>query len=150
MLPVKVDKESFLPVFPTSEALRQILYKELFRGPCKCCGNHNHGILSNDIDLGGQEVITLACPVIEGENWEHVLEYGLSHMTFLPNAHLFAIQHPTGTHEALKSFRRNGYGRQMDYMPLVDFENDVHRWIEEGKRGKDHIGGLSAYKKPKY
>ena len=120
-------------------------------GPCKCCGNQKHGILSNDIDFGGQEIITLACPVIEGKNWEHVLQYGLNHMIFLPNAHLFAKQYPIDTSEALKSFRRDGYGRQMNYMPLVDFENDVHRWIEEDRRELEAKGYLSGpRKKSKY
>jgi hypothetical protein len=119
-------------------------------GPCKCCGNQRHGVLANDIDLGGQEVITLACPVIEGHNWEHVLRYGLNHMTFLPNSRLFAKHYPINTSEALKSFRREGYGRQMNYMPLVDFENDVHRWIEEDKRVKSQIECPNTHKKHKY
>ena len=135
-------------MFPVNEALRQILYKELFIGPCKCCGSRGHGILSNDIDFGGQEVITLACPVIEGDNWEHVLRYGLSHMIFLPNARLFARHHPTGTNEALKLFRRDGYGKQMNYMPLVDFENDVHRWVIEDTK-ESTKGGDGLFNRPK-
>jgi len=146
----EVDPDAHIPVFPTNEALRQILYKELFVGPCKCCGNYKHGILSNDIDFGGQERISLACPVIEGQNWEHVLQYGLCRMTFLPNAHLFAKHYPVATAEALKSFRRHGYGKQMNYMPLVDFENDVHRWVEEERREKDAQGHLGSIKKPRY
>ena len=144
---VEVEPDSRIPVFPTNGALRQILYKELFMGPCKCCGNPKHGILSNDIDYGGQEVISLACPIIEGHNWEKVLGSGLGNMKLLPNARLFAQQHSLGTTEALKAFRRQGYGRHMNFMSLVDFENDVHGWVEthskgqEWKRDRKGIGG---------
>ena len=125
-----MDPANRLPAFPTNEALRQILYIELFRGPCKCCGSPNHGILLNDLDLGGQERITLACPIVEGCNWESVLRGGLGNMKFLPSAHRFAKIHSEDTTEALKMFRRQGYGRHMNYMPLVDFENDVYQWVE--------------------
>ena len=117
-------------MFPTNEALRQILYIELFRGPCKCCGNQSHGILRNDLDHGGQERITLACPIVEGYNWESVLRGGLGNMKFLPSAQRFAKHNPVDTVKALKDFRRQGYGRHMNFMPLVDFENDVYQWAE--------------------
>jgi len=51
-------------------------------------------------------------------------------MKFLPSAHRFAKIHSEDTTEALKMFRRQGYGRHMNYMPLVDFENDVYQWVE--------------------
>jgi hypothetical protein len=51
-------------------------------------------------------------------------------MKLLPNAHLFAKQHHKDTAEALKTFRRQGYGRHMNFMPLVDFENDVYQWVD--------------------
>ena len=132
-----MDSDKRLTAFPINEALRQILYKELFRGPCKCCGSPSHGILSDDIDNGGQEEITLACPIIERHNWENVLRGGLHNMKLLPNAHLFAKQHPVGTSEALKTFRRQGYGRHMNYMPLVDFENDVYQWIDSESKAQE-------------
>jgi hypothetical protein len=58
-------------------------------------------------------------------------------MKFLPNAHLFAKQYPVDTSEALKRFRRQGYGRHMNYMPLVDFENDVYQWIDSEKQARE-------------
>ena len=146
---VKVDHNDRLPVFPTNEALRQILYQELFRGPCKCCGSQGHGILSNNIDYGGQEIISLACPIIEGHNWEHVLRSGLGNMKLLPNAHLFAKQHPKDTAEALKMFRRQGYGRHMNFMPLVDFENDVYQWVDTYAETRRRNGDQTIGWRPK-
>jgi hypothetical protein len=84
----------------------------------------------NDLDHCGQEKIALACPIVEGCNWESVLRSGLGNMKFLPSAQRFAKYHPIDTADALKAFRRQGYGRHMNYMSLVDFENDVYQWVE--------------------
>jgi hypothetical protein len=58
-------------------------------------------------------------------------------MKFLPNPRLFAKQHHSDTSEALKAFRRQGYGRHMNFMPLVDFENDVYQWIDYDSKEHD-------------
>jgi hypothetical protein len=60
-------------------------------------------------------------------------------MKFLPSAQRFAKHHSIDTADALKAFRRQGYGRHMNYMPLVDFENDVYQWVEtENKTARWH------------
>jgi hypothetical protein len=58
-------------------------------------------------------------------------------MKLLPNAHLFAKQHPKDTAEALRMFRRQGYGRHMNFMPLVDFENEVYQWVKTQSKAKE-------------
>jgi hypothetical protein len=51
-------------------------------------------------------------------------------MKLLPSAQRFAKHNPVDTAKALKDFRRQGYGRHMNFMPLVDFENEVYQWAE--------------------
>jgi hypothetical protein len=82
----------------------------------------------------------LACPIIEGHNWEHVLRGGLNNMKFLPNAHLFAKKYSGNTSEALRLFRKQGFGRHLNFMPLLDFENDVYQWVETESKAQEWKG----------
>jgi hypothetical protein len=58
-------------------------------------------------------------------------------MKFLPNAHLFAKRYGRDTSEALRQFRKQGYGRHLNFMPLVDFENDVYQWVETEAKAQE-------------
>ena len=128
----KVEPKEVITAFPVDGTLRQVLFQELFMGPCKCCGDNRHGILNTAIDLSGQEDVYLACPVIEtGQSWENVLRSGLRTMNFKPDPTKFAVYFQQETANAIREFRRHGQGKPMGYMPLVDFDNDVHRIIDD-------------------
>ena len=127
----EVEPRDTITSFPVDGTLRQIIFQELFRGPCKCCGNHAHGLLLVELDKLGQERISLGCTVVDGQNWANILQKGLRGMDLRPNPRKFAHSYPTGTAEAIQRFRIHGQGKRMDYMPLVDFENDVYRALEE-------------------
>lgn len=131
---VKVEPRDNITSFPVDGTLRQIIFQELFRGPCKCCGNHSHGLLIAELDKLGQECISLSCPITDGQNWEAILQRGLRGMELTPNPRKFAQTHGTGTAEAIQRFRLHGQGKRMGYMPLVDFENDVYRFLQEMNR----------------
>jgi len=102
-----------------------ILMKELFRQPCKCCGSHRHGVFSV-MKIGNVEKIALACPVVGDASWDRVLKYSFTTMRFQPNPKLFAQRYNSNIDGALQTFRSRGYGKHMEYMQLVDFENDVY------------------------
>ena len=113
---------------PLSERaiFNKIVTRELFRQPCKCCGNPRRGIFSVRKDDEGTERIVLTCPVTNRGSWEGVLKHSINSMQFPPNPRLFARRYGSNVGEALKIFRRDGYAKHMSYMPLVDFENDVY------------------------
>jgi hypothetical protein len=73
--------------------------------------------------------------IADGQNWEDILQRALRGMDIKANPRQFAGCYPKGTAEAISNFRRHGQGKRMDYMPLVDFENDVYRFIAEANSG---------------
>jgi len=123
-----------------NDIFTQILVRELFNGPCKCCGNMTHGILTSKRDRNGLDKFSISCPIVEGDNWERVLQKGLTRMAFRPDSKRFAQSNLGRTEEALAAFQVNGYGRFMDYMSLIDFDNDVQRetkmLMEKYKKGE--------------
>jgi len=139
----KVEPRQVITSFPIDGTLRQIIFQELFRGPCKCCGNQAHGLLHAELDTLGQERISLGCMIADGQNWEDILQRALRGMDIKANPRQFAGCYSKGTAEAIGNFRRYGQGKRMDYMPLVDFENDVYRFIAEANPNLQRNGGFT-------
>ena len=123
----KVD--SFETYGPNSDkaTFDHIVNRALYSTPCRCCGSSRHGLFSLLLNHNREEKIRVTCPVVEGGgDWQYILQRGVSSMRFPPNPKRFAIVHNRDTEEALKTFRLDGHAKQMDYMPLVDFESDVY------------------------
>ena len=141
----KAEPETIAGKMGDSLSFQQILAKELFEGPCKCCGQHGHGVFSSRSDLDTIR-IHLSCPSIEEEDWEQALKTGLNKIRFKPDKTRFAKMILPKQTEAFRAFQSNGYGRLMDYMSLVDFDNDVMREISrlrtetEQQRTERHLG----------
>ena len=102
------------------------VFQELFRGPCKCCGDPSHGVFEQLTGRGGKPRVTLACSVLQEEDWETALRSGLRSMRFKADYGKFADL--TRLHLAMRNFVTHGEGRHMHYLELVDFDSDLHRY----------------------
>ena len=115
----------------TDDRLEKHILKALFEGPCKCCGEPTHGVFEQITGKGGMLRVSISCSVTQEEDWEQALKSGLRSMRFKADYGKMAEANDndaTRLEAAMKSFIVNGEGRFMQYLELVDFENDLHRY----------------------
>ena len=130
---------------PTDEKIfSEEVERAFFNGPCKCCGSQDHGLMMRQTDDTGKERIALACSVPREEDWKKVLHMGLSSMRVTASFANFSCYHNNNTgqlRKAMDGFTKYGEGRHMQYMELVDFDNDAQRYskVAIGNRFKREI-----------
>ena len=107
------------------------LYKAFFEGPCKCCGDPEHGILMTTTGDGGRLRISSACAASEVDDWELLLKAGLDSMRFKISFEKFSETNNNNVELlqiAMRQFIKHGGGKHMHYLELIDFDSDVHRY----------------------
>ena len=109
------------------QKLGNLVYREFFQGPCKCCGSNEHGILMQDFLADGTMKINLACSVTKHVLVSQAFQSSKIDPSFEKIAHVHS-HHVESVNESMKGFRKDGYGKHMSYMQLVDFENDLFRY----------------------
>jgi len=128
--PLKRGKEAPTEA-DTMEIAKNVVLRELFEGPCKCCGESNHGVFEQITTASGKTRIALACTVVESEDWTQVMESGLRSMRFRADFGKLSENNDNDLSrvgKAMKNFTVHGEGRLMHYLELVDFDNDLHRY----------------------
>ena len=107
------------------------VFRELFEGPCKCCGDPSHGVFEQITGRGGKPRVALACSTLQDEDWETALKSGLSSMRFKADYGKFSEANDNDLarlHVSMRNFVTHGEGRHMHYLELVDFDSDLHRY----------------------
>ena len=107
------------------------VFRELFEGPCKCCGDPTHGVFEQITGKGGKPRVALACSILQDEDWESALKSGLRSMRFKADYGKFSEANDNDLsrlHVAMRNFVTHGEGRHMHYLELVDFDSDLHRY----------------------
>ena len=120
-----------------AERFGELIHSEFFVAPCKCCGSREHGVLMQDNLSNGTTKINLACSVTRDDNWEDVFSNALKSVRILPSIEKIAglhSHHVDRVNESMPGFRKYGYGKHMDYMQLVDFENDLFKYCIEVRK----------------
>jgi len=120
-----------------ADILGELLHKEFFLAPCKCCGSGEHGVLMQDTLSNGKTKISLGCSVTKDDEWEQVVGRALKTVRIVPCIEKIADVYQyrvDRVNESMACFRKEGYGRYMDYMQLVDFENDLFKYCIEFRK----------------
>ena len=122
------------------ELLNGMIERALFEGPCKCCGDPDHGLFTRISGKGGVPRITLACATSESEDWEKCLKTGLGTMRFKASFEKFSEANDNRIDRlqiAMRQFIKNGEGKHMHYLELIDFDSDLHRYRKQmGSQGR--------------
>ena len=122
------------------DEILELVNKTLFKGPCKCCGDLDHGVFDWITGKGGRPRVTLACAASEKEDWESVLKSGLDSMRFKASFEKFSEANDNDlgrVQVSMRHFIKNGEGKHMNYLELIDFDSDLHRYRKAmGNQGR--------------
>jgi len=113
------------------EEMSTMIERALFEGPCKCCGDPDHGVFTRITGKEGKERLSVACATLETDEWKRALESALASMRFKASFDRFseANDNDIGRLQvAMRQFIKHGEGKHMHYLELIDFDSDLQRY----------------------
>lgn len=103
--------------------------KTIFKRPCSCCGQSDHGVIAKARIIGSSRVSHFICPLVTNKRSFHVGK-GVEDMIFWPTPETFAkgyLYKRETACIALIPFRMYGGGRWMGNLRFLNFKDEVLR-----------------------